>query len=256
MRSTRNLIVFSITLIGIILYFFQHTPIVKKQPQSIKTNLSSLNNKANTVSTNKKTKSELTEKPSELKNDNETEAKNNRGQSVGPSDRERTPMTQKNYRVIQWCTGVVGKAALQHFIENPIFELVGVLVTNPEKVGKDAGELVGLSPTGVADYGHAAFPRFPCSGSRARCQGGGGGREKMATVHHGITQRGSKRKFHHESIELPRSGSCRQGEIHRAGTRRDDVVEDRRPVSEVVGFLDRLVSRNWNRRFHAASRQK
>ncbi len=55
----------------------------------------------------------------------------------------------KTYRVIQWCTGVVGKAALQHFIENPIFELVGVLVTNPEKVGKDAGEFVGLPPTGV-----------------------------------------------------------------------------------------------------------
>jgi hypothetical protein len=56
-------------------------------------------------------------------------------------------MSQKRYRVIQWCTGVVGKAALQHFIENPIYELVGVLVTNPEKVGKDAGELVGLPPT-------------------------------------------------------------------------------------------------------------
>jgi hypothetical protein len=40
-------------------------------------------------------------------------------------------------------------AALRHFIENPIFELVGVLVTNPEKVGKDAGELAGLPPTGV-----------------------------------------------------------------------------------------------------------
>lgn len=58
-------------------------------------------------------------------------------------------MSQKTYRVIQWCTGVVGKAALKHFIENPIFELVGVLVTNPEKVGKDAGDLVGLPKTGV-----------------------------------------------------------------------------------------------------------
>jgi 2,4-diaminopentanoate dehydrogenase len=58
-------------------------------------------------------------------------------------------MSQKSYRVIQWCTGVVGKAALRHFIENPIFELVGVLVTNPEKTGKDAGELVGLASTGV-----------------------------------------------------------------------------------------------------------
>ena len=58
-------------------------------------------------------------------------------------------MSQDTYRVIQWATGTVGKAALQHFIENPVIELVGVLVTNPEKVGKDAGELVGLPPTGV-----------------------------------------------------------------------------------------------------------
>ncbi|MCB2060750.1 MAG: hypothetical protein R3E09_05050 [Novosphingobium sp.] len=58
-------------------------------------------------------------------------------------------MSEKKYRVIQWATGSVGKISLQHFIENPVFELVGVLVTNPEKVGKDAGELVGLPPTGV-----------------------------------------------------------------------------------------------------------
>jgi len=58
-------------------------------------------------------------------------------------------MSQKTYRVIQWATGVVGKASLRHFIENPIIELVGVLVTNPEKVGKDAGEIAGLPKTGV-----------------------------------------------------------------------------------------------------------
>ena len=59
-------------------------------------------------------------------------------------------MTQPKYRVIQWATGVVGRTALKHFIENPVIELVGVCVTNPEKVGRDAGELVGLSATGVA----------------------------------------------------------------------------------------------------------
>ncbi len=58
-------------------------------------------------------------------------------------------MTQKTYRVIQWATGVVGKTALRHFIENPVFELVGVLVTKPEKVGMDAGDIVGLPKTGV-----------------------------------------------------------------------------------------------------------
>lgn len=58
-------------------------------------------------------------------------------------------MSEKKYRVIQWATGVVGSAALKYFIENPVIELVGVYVTNPEKVGKDAGDLVGLPKTGV-----------------------------------------------------------------------------------------------------------
>ena len=56
-------------------------------------------------------------------------------------------MSNETYRVIQWATGTVGKVSLRHFIENPVIELVGVLVTNPEKVGKDAGELVGLPAT-------------------------------------------------------------------------------------------------------------
>lgn len=58
-------------------------------------------------------------------------------------------MTDRKYRVIQWATGTVGQAALRYFIENPVIELVGVYVTNPEKVGKDAGDLVGLPKTGV-----------------------------------------------------------------------------------------------------------
>ncbi len=58
-------------------------------------------------------------------------------------------MSQKKYRVIQWATGTVGKVALRHFIENPAFELAGVWVTNRDKIGKDAGAIVGLPPTGV-----------------------------------------------------------------------------------------------------------
>jgi 2,4-diaminopentanoate dehydrogenase len=58
-------------------------------------------------------------------------------------------MATRKYRVIQWATGVVGQAALKHFIENPEIELVGVGVTNPAKVGVDAGALVGLPDTGV-----------------------------------------------------------------------------------------------------------
>jgi hypothetical protein len=53
-------------------------------------------------------------------------------------------------RVIQWATGSVGKILLQEIIQNPDYELVGVLVYGADKVGKDAADLVGLKrPTGV-----------------------------------------------------------------------------------------------------------
>lgn len=58
-------------------------------------------------------------------------------------------MAKDTYRVIQWATGTVGKAALRHFIRNPVIDLAAVLVFNPDKVGKDAGDIVGLDKTGV-----------------------------------------------------------------------------------------------------------
>ena len=53
------------------------------------------------------------------------------------------------YRVAQWATGNVGSRALRRVIEHPGMELVGVWVHNPEKVGRDAGELAGVAPVGV-----------------------------------------------------------------------------------------------------------
>lgn len=58
-------------------------------------------------------------------------------------------MSGKTYRVVQWATGHVGKTAIRHFAGNPTYELAGVLVTNPKKVGKDAGEIAGIGATGV-----------------------------------------------------------------------------------------------------------
>src|ERR1700735_3611999 len=48
------------------------------------------------------------------------------------------------YRVVQWSTGNVGKHAIAGIDARPDLELVGVWVSNPAKVGKDAGELAGL----------------------------------------------------------------------------------------------------------------
>jgi 4-hydroxy-tetrahydrodipicolinate reductase len=51
----------------------------------------------------------------------------------------------KTYRVVQWATGNVGSRALRTIIEHPRLTLVGLYVTSPAKVGKDAGELCGLA---------------------------------------------------------------------------------------------------------------
>ena len=48
------------------------------------------------------------------------------------------------YRVVQWSTGNVGRHSLAGIDAHPELELVGVYVSNPDKVGHDAGELAGL----------------------------------------------------------------------------------------------------------------
>ncbi|WP_186245221.1 NAD(P)H-dependent amine dehydrogenase family protein [Mycobacterium simulans] len=55
-----------------------------------------------------------------------------------------------NYRVVQWTTGNVGKSSVQAIAANPALELVGCYAWSPEKAGRDAGELCGIEPLGVA----------------------------------------------------------------------------------------------------------
>ncbi|PQE00689.1 dihydrodipicolinate reductase [Mycobacterium sp. EPG1] len=53
-------------------------------------------------------------------------------------------------RVVQFSTGNVGQHSLRAVIGRPDLELVGVHAANPEKIGKDAAQLCGLTePTGV-----------------------------------------------------------------------------------------------------------
>ncbi len=47
-------------------------------------------------------------------------------------------------RVVQWSTGNVGRHAIVGIDARPELELVGVYVSNPDKAGKDAGELAGM----------------------------------------------------------------------------------------------------------------
>jgi hypothetical protein len=53
------------------------------------------------------------------------------------------------YRVVLWGTGNVGRNALIGIDARPDLELAGVWVSNPDKVGRDAGELAGLPRLGV-----------------------------------------------------------------------------------------------------------
>lgn len=53
------------------------------------------------------------------------------------------------YRVIQWATGGVGRAAIDGVADHPELELVGCWVHSADKVGRDVGELIGRGPLGV-----------------------------------------------------------------------------------------------------------
>lgn len=53
------------------------------------------------------------------------------------------------YRTIVWGTGNVGQPALRAVLANPELDLAGVIVSNPEKEGRDAGALCGRPDTGV-----------------------------------------------------------------------------------------------------------
>ena len=53
------------------------------------------------------------------------------------------------FRVIQWATGGVGRAAIQGIVDHPELELVGCWVNSDDKVGKDVGEISGTGPLGI-----------------------------------------------------------------------------------------------------------
>ncbi|HVB93803.1 MAG TPA: hypothetical protein VND67_05745 [Acidimicrobiales bacterium] len=58
-----------------------------------------------------------------------------------------------SYRVIQWATGGVGRAAIQGVLDHPDLELAGAWVHSPAKEGVDLGTLVDRAPVGVTATG-------------------------------------------------------------------------------------------------------
>lgn len=55
----------------------------------------------------------------------------------------------KKYKVIVWGLGNVGRAAVRMILEKESLTLVGALDVDPNKVGKDAGEIFGFGKSGV-----------------------------------------------------------------------------------------------------------
>jgi hypothetical protein len=53
-------------------------------------------------------------------------------------------------KVIVWGTGNVGRPAIRAVLNHSGLELAGVVVSNPDKVGMDAGTIAGVAPCGVA----------------------------------------------------------------------------------------------------------
>ncbi|WP_370250603.1 diacylglycerol kinase [Nocardioides sp.] len=55
-----------------------------------------------------------------------------------------SPVTPARHRVVLWGTGVVGSMVAAELVDHPVFELVGVGVSNPDKVGRDVADVCGL----------------------------------------------------------------------------------------------------------------
>ncbi len=67
-----------------------------------------------------------------------------------------TASASRPIRVFQVATGNVGTEMIKRISNRPDLELVGLHCYTAEKIGKDAGEIVGLAPIGVAATGTVA----------------------------------------------------------------------------------------------------
>src|SRR5260370_2449262 len=70
---------------------------------------------------------------------------------IASSPRVKVVKDSETKRIVVWGTGFVGRMVIAEIVKHPLFKVVGVGVSNPEKVGRDVGELCGLdSELGLA----------------------------------------------------------------------------------------------------------
>ena len=58
-------------------------------------------------------------------------------------------MPKKIYKVIQWSSGNVGKASIRGIRNRSDLDLVGLIVSDKNKNGLDAGTIAGIDSIGV-----------------------------------------------------------------------------------------------------------
>lgn len=95
-------------------------------------------------------------------------------------------------RVVVWGTGNVGRPAIRAVLAHNDLELVGVIVSSPAKVGRDAGEIAGVAPAGVlatADWQgllHQAKPDALVYAANADIRGAEAFMELLACLEAGV----------------------------------------------------------------------
>jgi 2,4-diaminopentanoate dehydrogenase len=52
-------------------------------------------------------------------------------------------------RIVVWGTGFVGRMVIAEVVKHPGFELAGVGVSDPDKIGRDAGDICGVGTIGI-----------------------------------------------------------------------------------------------------------
>ena len=58
-------------------------------------------------------------------------------------------MAAPPHRIVVWGTGFVGRMVIKEIIDHPRFELVGAIVSDPDKEGRDVGEICAIDPLGI-----------------------------------------------------------------------------------------------------------
>ena len=59
----------------------------------------------------------------------------------------------KRLRVFQVASGNVGTEMVKRIVKHPDLQLVGLHCYSPDKIGRDAGDIVGIGPIGVTATG-------------------------------------------------------------------------------------------------------